>query len=108
MLYTTLGIYLGVLFAFVWKARAHIQHGYFSPSIWWSENKMRFTWAVVFAAIVSAVINFYPDAVDVFEFIGFNMSSENGSLSEILIGLFVTYATYSNSTDKQKLETNEN
>lgn len=103
MIYTTVGIYLGVIFAFVWKARTYIQHGLFSFPTWWKENKMRSLWAVIFATIVGAVLTFYPDAVDAFEFIGFNMESDSGSLSEILIGLFVTYATYSSTKDKENV-----
>lgn len=102
MIYTTIGIYLGVLFAFVWKARKFIQHGEFSFSIWFKENRNRSIWALVFGTIVGAVVTYYPDSVDALEFIGFNMDQESGTMSEILIGLVLTYATYSKTE-----ETNE-
>lgn len=99
-----LGLMLGVLGFFMFKAKDHIQHKSFSFHIWWDENNMRFAYCMLFGVLLVITFHFFPESVELVNFLGWNLDGEDfTNFSPVLIGFMLTRWVYSPSKNNPKM-----
>lgn len=102
-----LQVFIGLLFFYFFESHKYIVKGLFRWQKWKAENLATFVWSFGIACFIILVMTLDPKSAEfAFKFIGINFAEygDNFTLSGVVAGLLVGYATKRTMKPKREIK----